>query len=285
MTNLYPVLFRLGAAPAGFRPEAEALFARRQSLGVATDSARRALDAALIDTLASAGVWAKLRFFLMFAAPGAASALIDWTANHHDPASQGAPAFEADRGLSFMAVGDRLLSPYNPALDTAVSVGDIAAGVYARTDGDATGYWDLSAYDDRVPSALTISVKYDSDATGRGIVASNSEQNWAFGAAGDGSVRGSSIVSALGGTRAAYRNGASAYAAAVVSAAAKPDCGIGIGDGRLVNSGGTPGWNGAPCRRQLAYAFVSRGLSSVEAASLHAACETYLDALGAGVVA
>lgn len=108
-----------------------------------TNFRKRQIDT-LVGSLKTAGVWAKLDAFYIFAAQDAQAALLNWKADQYNLTVSGAPVFTADRGYQGDGVDDVLLTGFNPATAGGQFAQNSAhLGMWSRTNlanGAAQGY-------------------------------------------------------------------------------------------------------------------------------------------------
>ncbi len=145
--------FRLGPlnltkGGGGYTPansEAAALFAR---FTTPPTNARKALIDALVGSLKTAGVWAKLDALYLFAAADAQAARQNWVQDLYNATAVSSPTFTSDRGYTGDGAASYVDSNFNPSTAVAAKfVRDSAYfGFWSRTAGQlsasAAGYFD-----------------------------------------------------------------------------------------------------------------------------------------------
>jgi len=113
-----------------YTAEATALFARMTTQPTAT---RKGLINTLISDLKSAGVWSKLEEFYVLASHDEQSALLNWISTSHNLTKVGTPTFTIDRGITGNGTDGYLDPSYTPSIDaTKITINDVSIGVYVR---------------------------------------------------------------------------------------------------------------------------------------------------------
>lgn len=197
-----------GSFDSPYEPETAGLLAR---MSVEPSITRKGHINTLIAALKTAGVWAKMDAFYVFAAHDAQAALLDWTGRGNDLATVGSVTFTTDRGFTGDgATGYLTKASWTPALQTQ---NDAHLSVWTRTaatyDG-VTGKLDAHTGSARLGRrATTDSAAYTwriNDATG--TQSAPAAQTGHF-----------LCARAVAGTKRLYRNGASVATASVASTA------------------------------------------------------------------
>ena len=241
-----------------YSSEATALFAR---FTTPPDAARKALIDALIVSLKTAGVWAKLDALYVMAAADSQAARRNWIADQFNLTAASSPTFTADRGYQGDGATSSLTTAFNPTS---------AAGLYVQNSANA-GFWSLTnsaadTFDMGVAGTLAINPR-TSGGVLRGQVNDGTAGNFDAQAT---SIGHTLITRTAAGVRTFYKNGAAAGGGTTASTAV-PNAVVPLL--RLGSSGYSA--------RQLAAAHLGSGLSAQNASDLYTALNTYLTAVGA----
>ncbi|WP_341989977.1 DUF2793 domain-containing protein [Azorhizobium sp. AG788] len=256
-------------APYAFmRPEAAAVVARMVS---APSTSRKWLADRLVDTLMSAGVWAKLDALYVLAAPDAQAARLNWISASYGLTEVNSPAFTANRGYTSDGATSYLRTGYIPGAGTmfqqnnasfgvyigqngrrglamgALSLPDYRGGHIARYAPEDGGYCACQLNETGITSVAHYTVFLDA-----GLVAASRAD-------------AASVVR--------YKDGVTVEVGARASQA-PPNLEFYL----LAVNVGSPLVNGTD---RIAAAFMGGALTAVEMGALHAALQTYLAAVGA----
>jgi hypothetical protein len=247
-----------------FLPEAQSLFAR---FTTPPTLARQILINNLINSLVSAGVWAKLDALYVMAAADAQSARQNWIANQYNLTPVSAPTFTADRGYQGNGTSSYLGTGFNAT--TAVSPKFVqnsgAIAVWSRTDVANANYFDCGS-----ASSVSSQYRFNSRSTNadtmRGALNVGGLVN--YGAAGT-SLGHFALSRTASNLTTAYRNGVSLATEASLSVTLENV------EFRILTSGGVFS------ARQLAISHIGSGLTVGETLAAYNAFNTYLQAVGA----
>ena len=234
-------------------------------------SARKIIYDTLIKGLKTSGLWAKLDVLQCYAAHAADSSLINLiNPGTNNANAVGSPTYTTDEGY-LSASGKYINTGFNPASDTYKFKQDsFTYGVYSRTDkventvdvgnrsGSVSNYMQLAISTGNFVARLNDAVS--------GFIA-NTHTLGLF-AAGRHYVN----------SRKAYINGVNGLTDTQVSTGL-PNCNIFVG---CYNSDGTPT---TPSTKQYSWFFAGGAMTVTEVATLTTLIETYMDAIGKGVIA
>lgn len=270
----------VAAAPAGETETAvweAAVIAAGGTVSTSPAGGRKALVNALIAGLKADGVWPLLDRLYILAAENTQSALIDLKAVDPAAVTSGAAAiiFTPDRGYECTAGDDFIDTTFNPTVGTnQFTLNSASLFVYDRTSGSGSGAMQMGA---RVVSPgvyLSEISLCDSGTTCLMRV------NDASGGAANANVQGFWVVSRTDSTTLVhYKNGSVFNASpSAATSAGVPNCSFYICN---CNNDGSP-LGGAD--DQIAAAGMGGGLTAGQVAALTTRIETYMDAVGAGVI-
>lgn len=251
-------------------PESKIIFA---AMGTTPDSDRKRLIDNFVRDLIDDGIWAKLDFLYILAAHAENSSLLNWiNPGTFDATNVHVTAYEVDRGYTGDGANDYLNSNYNPNTDAINYLQDDASmGVYVRTDV-AENNCDIGGYS-TIP---TISAQIFSRLAADGI--STRINDAADLTPVNTDSRGFFIVTRTrANARRIYKNKISIGNDTQVSVG-RPNIDIFI---LARNSNGSDGNHSI---KQVSAAFAGSGMTQINVNNFHDRLETYLDALGAGVV-
>lgn len=245
-----------GVGGDGYSTEAQQFFDRASDPG----ATRKGQYATMIDALVSAGVWAKLDAFYVFAAADSTTALVNLKASSFGATLVNAPAFQADRG--FTGANTKYIETgFNPTTASSPKFVLNSASVFAwsrTTAGISSGIMNITGTDQ-----TRIYPRFNDD---------NMYVNVNGGGGGAAPDDGSGFFVA---TRTAadavdaYRNAVSL----IVSSGASS--GLTNGTLRVLTSEGSF-WTG-----QCAAAGIGSGLSGANVAAFYNALLAYMQAVGA----
>jgi hypothetical protein len=250
-----------------YSAEATALFAR---FTTPPTTPRKALIDALIVSLKTAGVWAKLDALYLTAAATSQAARQNWVQDLYNISAVNAPTFTADRGYAGDGSSSYLDSNFNMAT---------AGGLFALNSSHLS-VWDRTA---RVGANSVEIGGRKADSTSFSSITIRSTANQQIGdqqdAAGFTAAVASSVGQALtsrsaSNAMAQYRDGASIATSAVASVSL-PSANIFI---CARSNAGTPEAFSAD---QIAAASFGSNLTGPDVASMYSALSTYLTAVGA----
>lgn len=231
---------------------------------------------ALVNTLRAAGIWDKFDLFYVFAAQDAVTACLNWVSLNYNCTLVNSPAFVAYEGFTGNGSSSYIKTGWNPNTQGInFQLNDCNLGAYSRTDQTENVY--VIGCIETGTVYLRMALSYDDDPT-IGMVATVNSNVGKF------SANANSL-----GTHATERTGASAYAlyrnGSSLSAATNASTTIPNGELYILttNSAGSP--TGGYSTHQISCAFAGASLGTAGQAALHAAIESYMDALSKGVVA
>lgn len=244
--------------------EATALFAR---MSVQPSSSRKALINTLIENLKTAGIWSKLDILTIFAAHSEADGLINWVNSSFPWVAVSSPVFTTDRGFKGDGVAAYMTNVYNLSTSAVnYSQNDASVFLYIRQTADE------NVYDMRVNGTYDLAMKTNYSA---GYFLSN---------VNDSSGVSYKATSNVGlGTYETKRNNSTARR--------QFHNGVQLGSDITDASGAPPSltlglMNQGSLRTTKEYSVFGIGgyLTDAQSLSLHNELETFLDAIGAGVI-
>lgn len=246
----------------GVAPETSALIARFTTPPTA---ARTALINNLIVALKTAGVWSKLDALYMTAAADEQAARRNWIADLYNLTAVSAPTFTADRGYTGNASTAHLTTGLNPTTSGGkYTQNNASLGSWSRTDNNLA-YCDIGVISTTIVGSIRprvtnlLSASTNATASNPAIATSIGLSAW--------SRTGASVAEV-------YKNGVSLLADTTTS--------LGLPNASFVLlARGTTTTPDQFSGNQVAAAFIGQGLSDAEHASMFAAVNTYLVAVGA----
>lgn len=260
-----------GASGPSYDADAVTLFAAMSSQ---PDSTRKQLISDTIASLKSAGIWDELDELWFLAAHDSQAALLGWK-RYKDLTAVNAPTFETDRGYTGNGTTSYLSTNFVPSTDgVQYTLNDASFGVYSRTNSASNTIVDIGADDagtrfaqllGRITSNNMFVRVHRSISTGLSAANTNSS---------------GLLVARRSASDAqqVYRNG-SQLGADTAASTAVPTIALFVG---AQNASGTPNNFST---RQYAFAFVGASLSAQQQSDLATIVESYMDSIGAGVVA
>ena len=241
------------------------LFSR---MTTAPSAARKLLISNLIKGLKADGIWSLLDLFYITASHDSQSSLLNWISTSFNCTAVNSPAFVADRGYTSNGTTSYLDTSWIPATHAInYQQNNASLGVYSRTDINGT-LRDIGCLN----GTLNMHMMARTSGNYNLILNANSSAN-------------KTVANSLGffsGTRVDssnfkhWQNGVELQNNAVASTGLVTVRSLFI---CALNSGGSP-LN--PSTRQIAFAFAGAG--SISQLNLFNRIETYMDAIGAGVV-
>lgn len=258
-----------GGAPS-YDADAVTLFAAMSSQ---PDSTRKQLISDTIASLKSAGIWAKLDECWFLAAHDSQAALLGWK-RYKDCTAVNAPTFTTDRGYAGNGTTSYLNTGFVPSTHgVQYTLNDASFGVYSRTNANATSSADMGAQASSSSNRAILFIRNGNEAAYRvnqnaaqsGVANTDSSGLW---------VARRTASNAI----SQYHNGAS-FATSATASTGRPAVAMFIA---AQNNNGTPSQFST---RQYAFAFVGASMSAGQQSSLFTIVESYLDSIGAGVVA
>lgn len=262
----------LGGRPS-FEPEALALFARMSS---APTAERAALMNALIRSLKTGGVWAKLDALYVMAAADAQAARLNWVGDTYNLSTVNSPTFTADRGYAGNGSSAYLETGFNPFS---------AVGAKYTRDSAHLALWDRT---DRAASGTSIEIGLFSGTAFQSHINTRFTGDTFLGRVNQAvSGQMSAAVTSSSGFHVASRTGASAQAfyknGSLLSSNATASVSLAsANDSYPILAGKTVGSAAfANSADQLAAVSIGGGLTSGEQSTFYAAINTYLAAIGA----
>lgn len=264
---VYPDYFFIAESEYEYQAESIALFAR---MTTEPDEARKQLIDGLITNLKTAGLWSGFDCFWIFAAHDEQAALLNWIEDNHNCIEVDDPAFEIDRGYTG-GPPTYLTTGFNPSTaDGNFSLNSSSIGVYSRIASTGAlidiGCYDFSAF-------TVVGCRYSTTNTFRSGMSSGSLSNFT-----NANSLGLHVVSRVDNSNLIfYKNAEEGISVSNASVALTNEEFFVL----AANSVGTPQ---NFTNRQIALAFIGRSLTENEKETLFNIIETYLDAIGAGVV-
>lgn len=262
-----------------YQSESLALFAR---MDVQPSEERKQLIDGLIVNFKNASLWELGAFwsgmdaFWMFAAHDQTAAPLNWIQDDFNCTEVNSPTFVTDEGYAGNGSTSYLNSNFNPSSDAMnFTQNDASAGVYVRTNVASNLQVDMGLAEFFGSQTLRINPRSTTDQI-QALITNAFEANAAISSITNS--QGLTCVTRLNSTTIRISKNGSALGDATKNSAAFNDETVNIGagkDGSLVAN---------PSTRQIAFAFIGRGLTDNEQATLFSLVETYLDAIGAGVV-
>jgi len=258
-----------------YQPESLAMFARME---VQPDETRKQLIDGLIKNFKNASLWELGAFwngmdaFWMFAAHDDQAALLNWIEDDHNCTEVNSPAFEVDKGYTGNGTSSYLNTNYNPLVDGVKAVlGDIGFGLYQRASiGDGT-YWLLGATSSTTFRLGILPRFFDT------VFASAFTANTSF-------SNSNTVTQGLFSVSSLDEAQVSVYINGSLDFTETPDQDIGSFYDIYILCQNSAGTAGNFSVGQVSFAFIGRGLTENEQATLFSLIEAYLDAIGAGVV-
>lgn len=249
----------LGGRPS-FEPEALALFARMSSPPA---SDRAVLINALIKSLKTDGVWAKLDALYLLAAAETQVSRLNWIGGVHDLSAVNGPTFALDRGYTGNGASAYLDTGFVPsaAVGSQYALNSASAAVWCRTAATDVGaaIGTISARSMEIYPRFT-----DSNAYARANTLVNLTASAPSGVGLYHINRTASNATQL------YKNGVLAASSAAASSSL-PNSAI-----AFLRSTATYSYSG-----EVAAGWFGASLTGAEAAAMYAAINTYLTAIGA----
>jgi len=251
-----------------WQAESNEIFA---AMGTDPPYARKVLIDNLVKGLKDDGVWTLLDFFYILAAHAENSSLLNWiNPGTFDATNVSSTAFEIDRGYTG-AAGDYLNSNYNPNTDGInYALDDASAGVYCRTTAAASTACELGVYDGASFTHIYIHFL-------AGI--SRIRMNGTTARTGANvDAKGFFILNRVLSTHQdLYKNKVRIINGIIASTTVPNESMYLLA---LNNNGSSNNWS----TKQIAAAFAGGGMTQTNIDNFTDRIETYLDALGAGVI-
>lgn len=244
---------------AGYSAEASAFFAR---LATQPSDPRKTLYDALISSLVSTGVWAKLDFLHIFAAADQATALTSLVSATYDATAVNSPTFTADRGFTGAAT-KVITTPYNPS----------TAGGHLTQDSASVFAWGLT-------SAGVAAQIVGMSANQKIEIAQHFGDGNAYGCINNGEIALAGSISSGAGlfTLSRTASNAWAYYTNATSTNTGSNASQALANGTVQYLNGNLGhYNGG----EIAAGGLGSSLTAQNVTDLHAALNTYLVAVGA----
>lgn len=249
------------------------------AMAVQPDATRAELIDDTIIALKAAGIWDELDRLWVMAAHTEQAALLNWL----NPAAGNliavnAPTFTVDQGHAGNGTTSYLNTQFKPSTDGVnYTLNDASFGLYSRTAVYQQSV-DIGTYETLVDRRSTLALHYNTSGGNKAIGRTNQASASPL-LPGNLSSIGLFVVRRAGsGAQQILKNGAS-LGDNTTASTALGQIGYFIA---AENGNGTPSLLST---RQYAMAVVGASLSEAQQASLATILETYLDAIGAGVVA
>lgn len=247
--------------------EAAALVAR---FSAPPSAARKTLIDALVGTLKTAGVWAKLDALYLLAAADEQAGCRNWIADQYNVTPVLAPAFTADRGFQGDGVNSYLRTGFVPSVAAGkFALNSAHLGAWSLTDNQSNG----ALIGARVSFVSKSSMIVPRDGSNLSYVAVN------FAGAGSYTVAdslGHFVVNRSGAAaQEGYKDGASTYTSGASAVDALTDLEV---YGLALNQAGAAG---ARTNRRVAAMHIGGSLTAGEVASFRAALLAYMQGVGA----
>ena len=274
--NGYCFRGHLATATSSYCPEAEALFAR---MTTPPTDARKTVINTFITSLKTAGVWTKLDVLYVFAAADQQAALLNWKENNNNATAENSPSFIADSGFKSDGSSSWVNTHYNPYTDSVnFSIVSAHISVYVVTNVGAGDKFDIGG--EEYSSAYSNSFINSNDGAPR-IVGAICIDGYYDGYASVSSALGFSSIDRANGMQKYYKNGTYITSS---STAVKPIPNVDFGVCALnINFLGTIS-QGNYSTRRISQAAIGGALSATEETAFSAAVETYMDAVGCGIL-
>lgn len=253
-----------------FQAETDSLLGRMEAQPSAT---RKIQIDNLIKSLKNKGIWSKLDVLYVFAAHTEQAALLNWVGDYSNATKVNSPTFTTDRGFAGNGSSSYLNSNYNTATQAVnLSQNSASIGIYSRTE--------LASNVDDCGTAKTTAT------TGGLYVSHRAANNSSYWRSNTGTTESTVITTSLGWkivSRTAS-NSATIYQNTIAKETITTVSSTPVS---LVTYIGATNVNGSPSGyspRQFSAFFVGAGLDSASVVSIVNFFETYLDAVGAGVL-
>jgi hypothetical protein len=252
--------------------DAQALIAR---MNPAPSSSRQELITNLIESLQDAGVWDLLDIFYVFAAHAQQAALLNWIKAEHNITAVNSPTFTTDRGFQGNGSTSYLNTNYVAATNAInYALNDASIGIYSRTDSELLSREDCGTLSADFSKETLIQIRDSINGfygTVNGISLPILQPNPT--SLGFFSISRLSSIIIRG-----YKNGAQIGTDKPSLSDEIPQvnmfiCALNYEDGAIEFS-----------NRQYSTFYMGGTLSDAQHLSFFTALETYLDAVGAGVV-
>jgi len=248
-----------------YSAEATALFARMAST---PDATRKGIINDLIVTLKDQGVWAKIEELWVFAGHTEQASLLNWKSDSFNMVKVNSPTFTIDRGFTGDGVSGYLNPSWVASTDATIySINSATAGIYVRQTVDEN-----------------ITDFYVSDGTTRIQLKPHYAAQWFYGSINSGtgiSFRptsnmglGSHEVKRTDAVNTTLTHNGSNIVTGAAAVVGLPTIGI-----TLMKYGGS-----SYTTKEYSAAWLGSYLTDAESLIFHNALETYLDAIGAGVI-
>lgn len=241
-----------------YDPDASALFAR---FTTPPTDARKTLINNLIVSLKAAGVWAKLDALYVTAAADSQAARRNWIADQYNLTAVNAPTFVADRGYTGNGSSSYLDTGFNPTTASSPKFTQNSAnmGLWSRTNTTGVNSWDfgnVGSYFVRANAIDVVQGSINNNANPKTLGAYPGHNGWS---------RTTSLA------WKGYRNGSETISETNWASAALVNANFRMGG--IDNSN----WG----IQQIATGYFGSSLTGAEETALHAALNTYLQAVGA----
>jgi hypothetical protein len=238
---------------ANYSADAQQFFAR---LATQPNPPRKRAYDALITSLVSAGIWAKLDALWVFAAADQATALTNLVSSSFDATATSSPGFSVDRGVYGLA-GGYVDTNFNPST---------AGGHYARNDATHFARSLLDSVD-------ASSILHDGQGTPVNLIAPRFTDGKWYARLNETAASANATIASGAHLFATSRTGAGAFDIYIdgvfVANSATASVAPANANFRICANGSTS-WEGI-----CAYSGVGSALSAGEHAALYAACEAY----------
>lgn len=266
MSNTLGFGLDINRGGAGYKFQSETVTLLRALTGAYSTPRKIEIDK-MIKSLKAAGVWGKLDVFQMYAALNAADAVINWkNPGIFNATLVNSPTLEVDRGITGNGSSSYINSGFNVSAGTQFTQNSNSFANYSRTQSASAG----------VGVGCTSNWMQLSDGTSLFARISRTTST----SVANTESLGLFIATRISSTAVrVYKNTTELLVNDSYASAALPDFNMFVG---CYNASGSAA---SFTTRQNALFFAGAGLTAGETISLFTALETYLDYIGAGVIA
>jgi len=228
----------------------------------------------LIANLKTAGIWSGLDAFWMFAAHDSSSGLLNWVSTAHNCTSINNPTFTTDRGFNGDGAASYLNTNYNPATQAVnFKQNDAGGGVYMNAGSPSNTKCSIGITAISNGGAITIFPE-----TASGTISANLTCLSASIESIDTLLGLTCLSRTVSTSFNIYKNGG------FLSNEVKTSNALTSGDIGILARNFVEIFYDSFSDQTISFAFIGRALTADEQATLFTIVETYLDAIGAGVV-
>lgn len=252
-----------------YEPESVLIFNAIDSLGDAPSETRKGLINNLILSLKGAGLFSGFDAFWMLAAESQTAAQINWKhPGKYTLTLVNSPSFTIDQGITGNGTTSYANTNFNASIHGVnATLNSISIGAYSRTNNNQAGS-DMGVF---ITSRLQVTSRYDDN--NFYAIANTTSLSSVNNSSGS---LGLHIVSRTASNlNRGFKNGVRVINSSSTSTS--------IPNGNIFICGINSSGLSQPSTKQIAFAFVARGLTDDEVSTLTGLIEAYLDAIGAGV--